>query len=369
MRSLRRHKCPFDSCRQKWRIWTHTSFITRAKEFSALSTLSVGKFYIKFCKCLQTTSKLLWQTLLPTTEHTKFEGCFSRCWCHSWFLKRSMFVCMHALGPIHTGRGMRRAVRRKQMGPVDTNGGVYTARKKHQRKNVGICARVASRVLCGLGLTFLCSTSCSEILRWPLTPVGTGSGYTKESTGQFFGNTFGPLTTHKNLASGRIWNLTKSCKIPVSVWPLDPSHATQTILSVNTGMTQNFSEKFPLFWDSPGSFKTLCLGKKLIGRANLHFWAQNKNAQRKLQAIPLYLHCSFTHLFSGDKSSCCISSKQPSRLHFTRFRQTCGLSSGQLVRRKDNAEESCDSVWGSFSGSKSAFTGFGANAFVNFVNF
>ncbi len=51
-------------------------------------------------------------------------------------------------GPIHTGRAMRR----KQMRPVDVNGGIHTARKQHQRKNFWICARVASRVLCGLGL-------------------------------------------------------------------------------------------------------------------------------------------------------------------------------------------------------------------------
>ncbi len=41
----------------------------------------------------------------------------------------------------------------KQMGPVDVNGGVYTARKQHQRKNIQICGCVVSRVLCGLGLT------------------------------------------------------------------------------------------------------------------------------------------------------------------------------------------------------------------------
>ncbi len=37
------------------------------------------------------------------------------------------------------------------MEPIDVNGSVHTARKQHQRKNVPICARVASRVLCGLG--------------------------------------------------------------------------------------------------------------------------------------------------------------------------------------------------------------------------
>ncbi len=38
------------------------------------------------------------------------------------------------------------------MGPVDVNGGVHTAREQHQRKNVPICERVTSGVLCGLGL-------------------------------------------------------------------------------------------------------------------------------------------------------------------------------------------------------------------------
>ena len=41
---------------------------------------------------------------------------------------------------------------RKQMAPVDVNGSVHTARKQHQRKNVPICVRVASCVLCGLTL-------------------------------------------------------------------------------------------------------------------------------------------------------------------------------------------------------------------------
>ncbi len=57
------------------------------------------------------------------------------------------------LGPIHTGCGTRCTTRRKQMGPVDVNGGIHTAHKQHQRKNVPICVRVVSRVLCGLGLT------------------------------------------------------------------------------------------------------------------------------------------------------------------------------------------------------------------------
>ncbi len=56
-------------------------------------------------------------------------------------------------GPIHTGGGMRCAMWRKQMVPVDVNRGVHTACKQHQRKNILICAFVASRVLCGLGLS------------------------------------------------------------------------------------------------------------------------------------------------------------------------------------------------------------------------
>ena len=58
----------------------------------------------------------------------------------------------HTSGPIHTGRGTRRAMPRKQMGSVNVNGGVHTARKQHQRKNIRICVCIASRVLCGLGL-------------------------------------------------------------------------------------------------------------------------------------------------------------------------------------------------------------------------
>ena len=54
-------------------------------------------------------------------------------------------------GPIHTGRETQRAMRCKQMGTVDVNGGVHTACKQHQRKNIRICMHVASRVLCGLG--------------------------------------------------------------------------------------------------------------------------------------------------------------------------------------------------------------------------
>ncbi len=50
-------------------------------------------------------------------------------------------------GPIHTGRGTRRAMRRKQMGPVDVNGGIRNARKQHQRKNFQFVP-VTSRILC-----------------------------------------------------------------------------------------------------------------------------------------------------------------------------------------------------------------------------
>ncbi len=43
-------------------------------------------------------------------------------------------------------------MRCKQMGPIDVNGGVHTACKQHQRKNIQIYVRIASCVLCGLGL-------------------------------------------------------------------------------------------------------------------------------------------------------------------------------------------------------------------------
>ncbi len=39
----------------------------------------------------------------------------------------------------------------KEMGPIDVNAGVPTAHKQQQRKNIPICVRVASRVLCELG--------------------------------------------------------------------------------------------------------------------------------------------------------------------------------------------------------------------------
>ena len=49
------------------------------------------------------------------------------------------------LGLIHIGRGMGRAMQCKQMGPVVVNGSIHTTHKQHQRKNIAICVRVASR--------------------------------------------------------------------------------------------------------------------------------------------------------------------------------------------------------------------------------
>ena len=48
------------------------------------------------------------------------------------------------IGPIHTGRGTRHATQRKQMGPIDVNGGVHTACKQHQKICVRICACASS---------------------------------------------------------------------------------------------------------------------------------------------------------------------------------------------------------------------------------
>ena len=48
------------------------------------------------------------------------------------------------------------------MGPVDVNGSVHTARRQHQRKNVPICVRVASRVLCEWDLTTWQRTSTEK---------------------------------------------------------------------------------------------------------------------------------------------------------------------------------------------------------------
>ncbi len=65
----------------------------------------------------------------------------------------SSIVRLRTLGPIHTGCGTQRAMQRKQMGPVDVNGGVHTAHKQRQRENILICWHIASCVLCGLGLS------------------------------------------------------------------------------------------------------------------------------------------------------------------------------------------------------------------------
>ena len=52
-----------------------------------------------------------------------------------------MLACILGPNPHRTRDAMRCATRRKEMGPVDVNGGVHTVRKQHQRKNVRICAR------------------------------------------------------------------------------------------------------------------------------------------------------------------------------------------------------------------------------------
>ncbi len=57
------------------------------------------------------------------------------------FLIFQCFMRTNCQGPIRTGRGTRRTTQRKQMGPVDVNGGVHTACKQHQRKNIPIWAR------------------------------------------------------------------------------------------------------------------------------------------------------------------------------------------------------------------------------------
>ncbi len=63
---------------------------------------------------------------------------------------------------------MRLAMRCKQIGPIDVNGGIHTARKQYQRKNVRIYARVASRVLRGLGLACCDGIPALCFLRWPM---------------------------------------------------------------------------------------------------------------------------------------------------------------------------------------------------------
>ena len=53
------------------------------------------------------------------------------------------------------------------MGPVDVNGGVHTARKQHQRKNIPICTHVASGILCGLGLSIAKTTTLFAFVGHP----------------------------------------------------------------------------------------------------------------------------------------------------------------------------------------------------------
>ena len=81
----------------------------------------------------------------------------------------------NVLGPIQAQS--TQDARRKQTEPVDVNGGVHTARKQHQRKNVPICARVASHVLCGLGPT-LDARRRDVTRKCTLEPVANGSVYT-----------------------------------------------------------------------------------------------------------------------------------------------------------------------------------------------
>ena len=98
----------------------------------------------------------------------------SALWCALIILIDSHPQLCSRSGPIHTGRGMRPAMWRKQMGPIDVNGGVHTAHKQHQRKNVRICTRVVSRALCGLGLW----------LRWNSRPQLCSSfGYSENTHG------------------------------------------------------------------------------------------------------------------------------------------------------------------------------------------
>ena len=59
-----------------------------------------------------------------------------------------IFCVASSLGLIDTGRARVTPA----MGPVLVNGSVDTAHKQHQRRNVPICVRVTSRVLCELGL-------------------------------------------------------------------------------------------------------------------------------------------------------------------------------------------------------------------------
>ncbi len=77
----------------------------------------------------------------------------------AWFQKST--IRPHSQG---TRNAMRRTMQRKQMGPVVVNGSVHTAGKQHQRICVPICMRVASGVLCELGLTLIDQKSRFQIL-------------------------------------------------------------------------------------------------------------------------------------------------------------------------------------------------------------
>ncbi len=65
----------------------------------------------------------------------------------------------------------RCATLRKHMGPVVINGSIHTACKQHQRKNVPICMRVASRVLCELGLSYFPPTNAPLPAKYNCTSI------------------------------------------------------------------------------------------------------------------------------------------------------------------------------------------------------
>ena len=109
------------------------------------SAFTLSQNFLQDCRVISPSTHL--REKRRKKKYWKLLEHFHICWVwislHGW---KTFF------GPIHTGRGTRRAMRRKQMGPVDVNGSVHTAGKQYQRKNVPICSCIASRVLCGLGL-------------------------------------------------------------------------------------------------------------------------------------------------------------------------------------------------------------------------
>ncbi len=115
-------------------------------------------FLTKWCVRLNRIRPLNLLPPLPSINRTSERSCrhfLSFSPAQDWFGSTLSEATWHSnafSGPIHAGRGTWSAMPCEQMGPIDMNGGVHTARKQHQRKNVPICARVASRVLCGLGL-------------------------------------------------------------------------------------------------------------------------------------------------------------------------------------------------------------------------